>query len=259
MKSLFIFILSLFIFESVFSQGEIDTEHKILFRNEKSYGINLNSNGYGFGYRYGKRINIHRKQLFEGNLNIVKHEKEKKIYNPYSQNISRFVYGKTNFAFNLQAGYGMHHELFKKFDRNSVSIRWFYIGGITATFLKPIYYSVYNKDSESLEWQKFVKNTPFWYIYGKRSFFYGMDEISVIPGIYAKTGFCFEFGKTDKKLNIIEIGFKFEAYPKPIKIMETEKNPQFLPILYLTYRFGKVESGYYLKEQDEGITDSKKK
>ncbi len=256
MKSLFTILLVLFFYQSVFSQGEIDTEHKILFRNEKSYGININTNGFGFGYRYGKRINIHRKQLFEGNINIVKHEKERKIRNPYSENITRFVYGKTNSAFNLQIGYGMHHELYKKFDRNSVSIRWFYIAGITATFLKPIYYYVYNKDAENFEWQKFVKNTPYWYIYGKESYFYGISEMKIIPGIYAKTGFCFDFGNTDKKLNILELGFKFEAYPKRVKIMETEKNPQFLPILYLSYRFGKVESGYYLKEQDEGIPSS---
>jgi len=242
-----------------FSQGEIDTEHKILFRNEKSFGINLNSDGYGFGYRYGKRINIHRKWLFEGNWNFVKHEKEKKTLNPYSNSLIRFVYGKTNSVFNIQLGTGMHNELFKKFDRNSVSVRWFYTGGITAVFLKPIYYNIYDQNSETFEWKKFEKNTPFWYIYGKRNYLYGINEIKIIPGLYAKTGFNFEFGKTDKKLNMLETGFIFEVYPKPVKIMETEKNPQFFPVFYLCYRFGKVESGYYLKEQDEGVSNYTKK
>ncbi len=259
MKIPIFLILFLFINTLLFSQGEIDTEHKILFRNEKSYGINLNSNGYGFGYRYGKHINIHRKWLFEGSFNIVKHEKEKKITNPYSLSFFRFVYGKTNSVFNIQFGAGMHHELFRKFDRNSVSIRWFYTGGITVSFLKPIYYSVYDANTKEREWQIFVKNTPWWYIYGKANYFKGVEKTKLIPGVYAKTGFDFEFSKTDKKLNILEIGLSFEAYPKPIKIMETEKNPQFLPVLYLSYRFGKIESGYYLKAQDEGVSPSSEK
>jgi len=99
-----------------------------------------------------------------------------------------------------------------------------------------------------------VQNTPWWYIYGKKSYFDHLNKIKLVPGLYAKTGFNFEFSKTDKKLSMIEVGFIFEAYPKPIKIMETEKNLQFFPILYLSYRFGKVESGYYLKEQDEGVS-----
>ncbi len=254
MKTTISLILFFFISISLYSQGEIDTEHKILFRNEKSYGINLNSNGYGFGYRYGKRINIHRKWLFEGNFNIVKHEKEKKITNPYNLDFFRFVYGKTNAVFNIQLGTGMHHELYKKFDRNSVSVRWFYTGGISFSFLKPIYYFIYDEKTKEPEWKHFVKNTPWWYIYGKKSYFDHLNEIKLVPGVYAKTGFNFEFSKTDKKLSIIEVGFIFEAYPKPIKIMETEKNLQFFPILYLSYRFGKVESGYYLKEQDEGVS-----
>jgi len=255
MKTLFSVIIFLFLSSVLFSQGEIDTQHKILFRNEKSYGININSNGYGFGFRYGKRINIHRKWLFEGDINSVKHEKEKKVTNPYSLDFFRFVYGKTNSVFNIQLGAGMHHELYKKFDRNSVSVRWFYTGGVSFSFLKPIYYYIYDENTKEKEWKIFVQNTPWWYIYGKESYFKGINKMKFIPGVYAKTGFNFEFSKTDKKLTMLEVGFKFEAYPKIVKIMETEKNLQFFPILYLSYRFGKVESGYYLKEQDEGITE----
>lgn len=256
MKKILPLILFLLISSLSFSQGEINTEHKILFRNEKSYGINLNSNGFGFGYRYGKRINIHRKWLFEGNFNIVKHEKEKKRTNPYSFNFFRFVYGKTNSVFNIQLGAGMHHEIYKKFDRNSVSVRWFYTGGVSFAFLKPIYYSIYDETTKEREWKTFVQNTPWWYIYDKENYFHHINEIKLIPGIYVKTGFNFEFSKSDKKINMIEAGLIFEAYPKAIKIMESEKNPQFFPVLYLSYRFGKVESGYYLKEQDEGTSNS---
>ena len=255
MKKILLIISFLLLSVSIFSQGELDTEHKILFRNEKSYGITLNSNGYGFGFRYGKRINIHKKILYEGDINLVKHKKEKKIYNPYSESIRKFVYGKTNHAFSLRFGMGRHHQVFRKLDRNSVSIRWFYIGGISTMFLKPIYYEILDDSSMTFEWKLFEKNTPWWYITDRKPFLHAINEIKIVPGIYIKTGFNFEFSKEDKRLNIIETGISLEAFPKPITIMETENNPLFFPVVYISYRFGKVESGYYLKEQDEGIFD----
>ncbi|NPA67245.1 MAG: hypothetical protein GXO50_01400 [Chlorobi bacterium] len=259
MKQFFLVILFTFKIYLSFSQGEIDTEHKILFRNEKSYGISLNTNGFGLGYRFAKHINIHKKNIYEGDFSIIKHEKEYKRTNPYSPNLFRFVYGKKNSVFGIRFGAGMQHELYRKFDRNSISIRWFYLGGITAAFLKPIYYQIYNDTFKTLTWQKFVHNTPWWYIYDKEPYLNGVSEMSIVPGIYAKTGFSFEFGKTDKRLNIIEAGISFDAYIKELDILDTEKNPQFIPVLFLTYRFGKVESGYYLKEQDEGTYKKKKK
>ncbi len=254
MKQLFFILFFLAVNQLSFSQGEIDTEHKILFRNEKSYGININTNGYGFGYRFAKHINIHRKNILEADFNIVKHEKEHKRINPYSSSLFRFVYGKTNSVFNLRFGVGMQYQLYKKLDRNSVSVRWYYLGGVTAAFLKPIYYLVYNDTSKTKTWQLFEHNTPWWYIYDKKPYSYGIDEMKIVPGVYGKTGFAFEFSKTDKRINMIEVGISFDAYIKSLDILDTEKNPQFIPVLFLSYRFGKAESGYYLKEQDEGIS-----
>lgn len=255
MKKIILITVLIFYNLLMFSQGEINTERKILFRNEKSFGLMLNSNGYGIGYRYGKRINIHRKFLYDGDINIVKHQKEKKIYNPYSESLRKFVYGKTNSAFNIRFGIGQHHEIYKKLDRNSVSIRWLYIGGISAMFLKPIYYNILDDSTQTLQWQLFEKNTPWWYIVDRKPFTYAINEIKIIPGGFIKTGFSFEFSKEDKKVSILEAGITLELYPKPIKIMETEQNNMFFPTVYISYRFGKVKSGYYLKEQDEGISD----
>ena len=251
MKHLFSILFIIVPFLTGYAQGEIDTENKILFRNEKTFGISLNSNGYGMGYRYGKRINIHRKFLYDGDINIVKHQKEKKMYNPYSESLKKFVYGKTNQAFNIRFGIGQHHELFRKFDRNSVSVRWYYIGGVTAMFLKPIYYEVLNDSTGDYVWQLFEKNTPWWYITDRKPFTNALNEIKVIPGGFVKTGFGFEFSKEDKRINMLEAGISLEVYPYPVKIMETEQKQLFFPTVFLSYRFGKVSSGYYLKEIDE--------
>ncbi len=252
MKKIFLILFSFAYSVLLFSQGEIDTEHKILFRNEKSFALSLNSNGYGIGYRYGKRINAKKKILFEGDFNIVKHQKEKKRTNEYSLNLFTFVYGKKNSAFNTRIAIGRHHEIYKKFDRNSVSVRWFYLGGFSAIFLKPIYYEIKYDTTDVIITKTFDKDINWWYIVGKKPFYYGLEKISIIPGAYIKTGFSFEFSKKDKKLKMFEVGLTLDAYPKPVKIMETENNLMFFPVVYFSYRFGRVQSGYYLKEQDEG-------
>ena len=120
-------------------------------------------------------------------------------------------------------------------------------------FLKPIYYKIVTDTTGASEIKRFEKNTPWWLITGKENYFYGLKEMQVIPGGFVKTGFAFEFSKNDKKIKMLEIGVSLEVYPKPIVILETQNNQIIFPTLYLSYRFGKVESGYYLKKQDEGI------
>ncbi|PID87754.1 MAG: hypothetical protein CSB06_03710 [Bacteroidia bacterium] len=233
------------------AQGEINNEHKILFRNEKTFGISANSNGFGFGYRYAKYINIHKKWIFEGDINLVKHPKERKRVNGYVNSSRRFVYGKANEAFNLRFAFGRQIELFKKADYKSISIRLIYSGGPALTFLKPIRYLVYQSQKKEAEWEFFKKGTPIQYIIDRTPFHKNFENIQLLPGIFLRTSFGFEFNDRDKRISLLEVGITAEAYLKRVKIMEIDKNPFFIPALYIAYRFGKVSSGYHLKKIDE--------
>ncbi|MEA2040950.1 MAG: hypothetical protein U9N85_00165 [Bacteroidota bacterium] len=228
------------------AQGEVDDEKKIFFRNEKSFGFNLNTNGWGASYRYGKRINARKKWLYEGGFNYVKHEKEKKQFNFLSTSLSRFAYGKTHLAVNTQFGMGRQNEIFEKFDKSSISIRFVWTAGGSVAFLKPIYYKVLEKDEFVI--RTYDKDVPWFYIWGKGPFFKGFNEIKIIPGGYAKAGFSFEFSTTDTRLNILETGVFAELYPKKLEIMATEINHNIFYGIYFSYRFGKVVSGYYFDE-----------
>ncbi len=245
-----IYIPFIFIFSTVdlFAQGEIDNEKKVLFRNEKTYGLSLNSNGWGFGYRYAKVINVRKKWLIEGNINNVKHEKERKEFNYYSTSFSRIAYGKTNLAVNLRFGVGRQYELFEKLDKRSISVRALWIAGASAVFLKPIYYKIL--EDEELVVKKYEKGIPFFYIWERAPFTKGMSEISVIPGGFVKAGFSFEFSKTNKRVHVLETGLFAELYPKKIEIMANDMNHAFLRGIYFSYRFGKVVSNYHIKETD---------
>jgi hypothetical protein len=233
-----------------FSQGEIDTQEKILYRNEKSLAFLLNSNGYGGNFRYAKRVTYLKKTLYDVDLVIIKHPKEVKIYSNYSaSNTSKsYIYGKTNSFINLRAGVGFQKEIFQKQDRDGISIRYFYSFGPDIGLTKPIYYNYITilVDSNNQVYyetmtEKFVSQHPnATDIIGRASFFKGIDEISIIPGIYAKLGMTMEFGKKEQIVNALEGGIVFDAFIKRVPIMATEKNPWFFPSLFISYRFGKA-------------------
>ena len=202
MKKIIFFILfSLFFTSNSYSQGEIDDEKKIFFRNEKTWGINVYTNGYGGNYRYAKRINAFRKFMYEIDFNYVKHPKEIKISNDY-YNVNRFVYGKINHAYELSGAAGFQREIYRKMDKGGVSVRYFYDAGPSLIFLKPIYYEVGYVDGVIDE--KFDINKSQ-YILGKSSYFIGFDEITFNPGAYAKAGFSFEFSRKDNKIIALEL------------------------------------------------------
>jgi len=222
----------------IFSQGEIDDEKKIFFRNEKSWALFINTNGFGGNFRKGTRINSFRKFIWEIDMNYVKHTKEIKISNSTTQ-LNQFVFGKVNFAWDTRGGVGFQRELYRKIDKTGIAIRFFYDAGPDLLLLKPIYYEVVVGDN--VEDQKFDNNLSQ-YIVGRSSFFKGFDEISVAPGAYIKGGLSFEYSKHDNRLQALEIGAVASVYLNEFQIMWDHKT-RYLFSLYISFRWGKIISG----------------
>ena len=242
MKRLLVLLAALLVLtNSLKSQGDLDEQQRIFLRNEKSFGIQLNTDGLGFSYRIANRVDYRNKNLIEFELGSIKHPKEYKI-SPYQG--SSFVFGKENFSLYFRGSVGKQHELYRKADLGGVSIRFLYSGGPTLAVCKPIYYKIpyYVSTYEYvIKNEKFNSNIAIPYdIYGKASFFKGFDEIKVIPGIFAKTGFTFEYSKADKIIHAIEVGANFNAYLKKIPIMATNDNKALFLSLFVSYRFGIV-------------------
>lgn len=256
----FIGVISL----SLFSQGEIDEEEKIFYRNEKTYALTLTSNGFGINYRYARRADAFKKTLYELGLNVVKHEKEIKISMSSSQQLGgSFVYGKLNSLTTLHGGIGMQKELFRKEDKGGISIRYFYTFGPSIGFLKPVYYDVivYEEDEQgvSVQVQKRMKfESHIIMIERKAPFYVGFEELSVVPGAYGKFGFTFEFSKSDAAFNAIETGIVIDAFIKKVPIMANDQNHWIYPAFFLSYRFGKIVDAQYKTKRnkiDEVLTD----
>lgn len=228
---------------SLLAQGEIDTQGRVMLRDERTFGGFLNSNGWGLNYRYGYWRNARNQFIIDGDFSYVKHPKEVKTVIGYNYNTYRYVFGKENLFWELKGTAGWQKELYRKIDRNGISVRLFYAGGLSLGFTKPIYYKVFTVSNGTIIYEEFVKFDPGIhqdYIGGRGPFFKGFDELKLYPGIYGKTGFSFEYSQKDAILHALEAGVSLTVYPKKIPIMATEQNNFLFFTLHVGYRFGRI-------------------
>lgn len=244
MKKLIFICGLLFIVLDLFSQGELNQETKIFYRNESTLSIQISSNGIASNYLYSKDINAKNKRDFKFQVILLKDPKELQLSNIYYANNKTFVFGKLNSFFAAEFLVGNQKEIFTKRDVGSVSIRYFYHGGASLGVIKPVYYQVvetFSPDYSILYTQKFDDNIHGPEdIFSRESFFYGLKEISLNPGICGEFGFNFEFSKKDRSINSVDIGISLEAYLQKIPLMANENHQQIYLSLFASYRFGKV-------------------
>ncbi len=240
-KLLILAVILLYGTVSSYAQGELNEQQKVFFRNEKSFAILLNSDGVGLSYREAKRIDFRNKNLIEidaGTLKLVKEYRQTSVWTQGS-----YIFGKLNSTIYIRAGYGHQHEIFKKADLGGIAVRYFYSAGPVIALYKPIYYKVLNliqgNQYEIID-EKFDPNaiaSPE-DIYSKAAFTKGLNETKVLPGLYAKAGFNFEYSKEDKIIHAIELGAQLNAFPKKIPMMASSGNKALFFSLFVSYRFG---------------------
>lgn len=245
MKKLLINLL-LFSFASVlYGQGEISEQQKVFFRDEKSFAVSLRTDGFDLGYREGKRIDYLNKRLYEFDFGTIKHPKEHKQASYYDN--STFIFGKINSSIYLRGGIGGQHEIFKKADLGGIAVRYFYVGGVALSIYKPIYYKIANVYVVPGFDNYYIKITEEKFegsihspedIYSKAAFSKGLNELKLLPGIYAKTGFNFEYSIEDKSIQAVEIGAQINGFPKKIPIMTGDNNKAIYFSLFVSYRIG---------------------
>ncbi len=247
-----VFSLSFLVFFAIsingYSQGEIDKQDKVFFRNERSWSGSLNSNGWGVNYRYAKRLSAFSSIVFDVDLASIRHPKEVKSQSPYKGGWGRsYVFGKTNEAFSLRAGTGYQKELFSKFDQGGISVRFFAGGGLSLALLKPVYYQKvtgYNSTTMELTYEASLFDPDYmqsaYDILDRESFFMGINESKFIPGVFARSGLCFEYSSEDRLIHALEGGLQLEGFLKKLPILAIDDNRQLFLTLFVTYRFGKV-------------------
>lgn len=252
-RSILVIGLVLLPMAGLLAQGEILEQPRIFYRNERSIGIMMNTNGFGAGFRYATRINARNKSIWEAGFSSIKHPKEVKINNYNSFNSRSFVFGKMNSFISIETGWGKQHEFFRKADRGGISVRGYFSGGPALGVLKPIYYEVANYLDQTYTIEKFSTSIHRGLILGKASFFKGMKEINVVPGATVRAGMSFEYSTSDITIHAIESGLSLDVFPKRIEIMATdvEHNSFYFLTLFVSYRFGRVIDASGVVDEDD--------
>jgi hypothetical protein len=248
------------IFFSVFSLGLAAQELKddltrvqngedlnVLYRNESTYGLFVHSHGgIGLAYRRGKHVTGKRNRMFELEAQNFKHSKEVKSINTTYENSKGFIYGKLNSILLVRPGVGYQNVLYQKSDKKSVEIRFSYFLGATLAFAKPVYLEIIREvavngfPSTIVTTERYNPEVHFTNsIYGKASFFKGIDKTTIYPGAYAKVALSFEYADRYNSIKAIETGAIADFYPRAIPIMAFNKKQQVYVSLYLKLIWGK--------------------
>lgn len=215
-------------------------DSEVLLKQEITIGAMLHTQGWGLLIRRSKNKTFLRKRLFELEAVSMEHPKEIRSVNPYYENSNSYVYGELNQIVVTRLGYGRHNVLYAKFDKG-VEIRYLYIGGFSLAWAKPIYLEIgyptipyeyvvterYNPDKHSID-----------NIYGRSSVFKGIDKMRFYPGMYAKFGFSFEYGRKQKNVRSLEAGVVVDYYIQDVPMMARIKNDPYYVTFYLAFNFG---------------------
>lgn len=243
-------LIVFFVATEGFSQGELSEEAHIFYRNERTYAGQLYSNGWGLNMGFTKRKDAFRSNTFGFGFSSIHHPKEYKSQSPYTQGWGRsYVFGKMNEALAIRVNVGKQKEIFSKYDKGGIAIRYYYSGGISLALLKPIYYQkivsidyetgkiVYDASLFDPDYMQSVYD-----IYDRESFFVGLNETKLNPGVFARAGLSFEYSAAEETINALEIGLQMEGFLKELQVMAVNTNQRFFLSLFVGYRFGKVSN-----------------
>ncbi|HEV8082758.1 MAG TPA: hypothetical protein VGP55_06140, partial [Chitinophagaceae bacterium] len=152
-----------------------------------------------------------------------------------------FIYGKQNFFYPVKLGVQQQVLLGNKSNKNGVSITANYGGGLSLGLLRPYYLQVqkgndliyvkYDSPDSSL-----FLNGP---IYGGPTFGKGWSDLTVTPGLYAKTSLRFDYGAYNEIVSAIEVGLTGEYYSKKIPILLGNTQRKFFFSGFVAILFGK--------------------
>ena len=256
-------LLGIFAFADLAAQTTIQPKQidyglrGVLYKEERSFDIQLHTNGFAIGANFGTIQKYYLTRYYHLSFGILKHPREyRQPVNFQSGTVliktsSAFAYGKQNNLMVLRAGLGEKRYFSEKAKRKGVAVGVSYEGGFSLGFLKPYYLNLNRTEVGSNEsfisTEKYSEENHDVFldinrIYGSASFFKGIDEITVLPGLHGKVGAHFSVGAFDQYVRALELGLMFDLYFKRVPIMiftENVRNQPFFLNAYATVQLGK--------------------
>ena len=218
-----------------------EEEGVIVYKKHIAGGIKLTNDGSGLFGEIARARSVEKALLFQIEITERKHIKEEKLQNDYSPT-APVIYGKINYFYPVKLGVQVQKLLGNKGNKNGVSLSFNYGGGISLGLLRPYLVEV-DKGNGTYEFvgynspdSNYFLNGP---IVGGPTFSEGWGKMKITPGLYAKTGLRFDYGKYNEMINGLEIGATAEFYSKKIPQMIVVKQYQYFLGAYVTLVFGR--------------------
>lgn len=225
-----------------------DEEGVIIYRKQTDFGIKLTSDGYGGFFEIGRALSAKKMLLFQLEITEKKSAKETKESNPELPS-NPIIYGKENFFYPVKLGVQEQFLLGNKSNKNGVTVSANFGGGIVLGILRP--YKVQVIDSnQNVRYVKY--NSPDSLLFltpgdigpgfpgfiGGPDFGQGWNDLSIVPGLYAKAALRFDYGRYNETVSALEVGLTGEYYSKKIPQLVYAKEKQFFLGAYITLLFG---------------------
>ena len=221
------------------------TPDNVLLERQWGVGLQINTNGWGIRYRWGKNMSALRQWMWEIEFNSYKDTKEVRVINPYYPDAKSYIYGKLNYLYFLSAGTGQQFIITRKPYWGGVQLSAVVYGGFSLGITKPVYLYIIvplPPDGTMYELREQRYNPDLHTtdnIYGRASFFSGILDLGFYPGLYVRGGMEFEFGNLNKRPKALETGAVLTFSPIAVPVMAYNPKQSLFLTLYVSMTFGK--------------------
>ncbi len=261
LKKLFILCALLILAPVLRSQStELGSEESFstLKQKELSFGGRLNTNGWSAFVTYNKSTGFYKSKFYQFELINYRDPKEKKVNNESAITITNrfgnhpksYIFAKQNTFLSLHFSTGKRLLIGDKAEKSGVSAEFTYQYGFSLGLIKPYYLDlIYTVRTDGItqniprperyspeNQDKFLDQR---YIFGSSGFTKGLDEITPVPGLHAKSGLRFDWAPFNELVRALEIGLAADVYFRRIPIMLNDQNKFYFVNIYLGVEFGK--------------------
>lgn len=228
------------------AQQTIYDETRVPYKREIYGGILLHGDGWGLQFYHAKYNTARDRRLLGVEIVGMKHPKEVKSFNPYYEDARGYFYGKINSLMILRPTYGRKLQITDKIRRSGAEVNFIWGVGPSFGLLKPVYLQIGKPDRIPYENIAVERYDPAIHdvqnIYGRATWFNGVDELKPYVGGSGRVAFSFEYSGETTGLKGLEVGATVDVYPTTLPIMaelEGVRNKQFFFEFYLALQFGK--------------------
>ena len=220
----------------------MEEEGNLIFNKQNIFGIRLSTDGYGLSFEKGYFRTPYRTLLWDFELNEKHSPKEHHVSASDGFDFSSVVPYKENNLYEFKMAIGQQVLIGGKGNKNGVAVSAIYSGGVSIGMLKPYYITVQNANTEAsnqMTWNQFMQDTTFLdQVQGSAGFLVGWDDLTVKPGLNARQGMRFDYGRLNQTVAAVEVGLTEEYYFGKMPIMYLVPAKQFFFNAYVSILFG---------------------